>query len=373
MTTAFMVIGGGVATAQPPPEQPTLDLSTPEQSAPEQTEADQSEPPQPLTTDPAAYPITYERVVTEPPDSVQSRQMEQRLTALPPCDRHRYLSCESYTSRVEQWKKDTPSSPPVMFGLWGVYFQLNVNSQYGLPRSTAVVEGYTIALEGAPVPGTLDIKLTGHDLGAQTDIMDFVMPLSPGSNQYHDESFIIAPPKLGSNSINFVISFTSHTPVPPVDPGPTYIGTTQTLRCDNKQEISSNTGCVNPKYIPSVTYAKSVFPGIWQNISDDQDATDRGLLNKPLHRVSGPQIDANRAAACSTARKNALIGATPPPALVPAECDEYPFASSAEGGATASIKWVRKAENQAQSTLMEGFYRQNRLIVGDPFTVRTTQ
>ncbi|MBT0565650.1 NucA/NucB deoxyribonuclease domain-containing protein [Williamsia sp. CHRR-6] len=60
-------------------------------------------------------------------------------------------------------------------------------------------------------------------------------------------------------------------------------------------------------------------------------------------------------------------------------CDEYPFASTVEGGASASIAWVPLAEqvrvdgddiDVAQGTLLSTFYRENRVIEGDKFFVQ---
>jgi Deoxyribonuclease NucA/NucB len=50
-------------------------------------------------------------------------------------------------------------------------------------------------------------------------------------------------------------------------------------------------------------------------------------------------------------------------------CDEYPFASTDEGGAGASIANVPVAEQHTQGGLMSGFYSSQRMLDGDSFHV----
>ncbi|WP_188282646.1 FG-GAP-like repeat-containing protein [Streptomyces sp. CBMA29] len=50
-------------------------------------------------------------------------------------------------------------------------------------------------------------------------------------------------------------------------------------------------------------------------------------------------------------------------------CDEYPFASTLEGGIGAKIKDVPRAENNTQGGLMSGFLSANRMVRGDQFLV----
>ncbi|MFD4291877.1 NucA/NucB deoxyribonuclease domain-containing protein [Rhodococcus sp. NPDC058505] len=336
--TAAMVAGGGIAVAQP------------------------------TTTAPDA-PTLYERHVPGPPVDEQARAQIQSI--LPPCDRHRYTSCETYTERVEQFTKANPSAPEVITGVWSVYIQLNINSQYGLQRSMVVAEVSTLATWGTPVPGTLDFSVAAHPSGAVSEeILNFSMPLTDQSNDIVQEPYFAPLATINTDRTEFTYAYQSHTPAQPVTPGPTYKAASQTLRCDKAQEVNGGTGCVNPDYTPNVAYYSSAYPYIAANISADQSATGRGQLGSPLHRTDSGTRDANRAAACSTARTSAL--GPPDPTMVNPECDEYPFASTAEGGATSSIAWVPKTENSAQGDLMASFYRLNRIMTGDAFTVSTT-
>lgn len=333
LATAFVVFSGGVATAQ-------------------------------IETEPEA-PILYERIVPGPPIDEQARAQIQ--STLPPCYRGRYTSCETYSHFVEQFTKASPTAPEVITGIWGVYIQLNINSQYGLQRSMVVAEALTIDNWGEPVRGTLDINLRAHTNGVSEDVLTLNMVLDDQSNEIVQEPYFAPLVTSNTSGTSFVYSYQSHTSAMPVNPNPTYKVADQTLRCDNAQEVNGGTGCVNPEYTPRVDYSSTAYPGIAANIAADQASTGRGQINSPLHRVTGAQIDSNRNAACSTARKNALPA--PNPNMIDPSCDEYPFASSAEGGATSRIAWVPKAENDNQGNLMSSFYRLNRIMVGDAFTV----
>ena len=50
-------------------------------------------------------------------------------------------------------------------------------------------------------------------------------------------------------------------------------------------------------------------------------------------------------------------------------CDEYPFASTNEGGARASRANVNLRQNQRGGALLGGFYKRQRVLTGDAFWV----
>ena len=139
---------------------------------------------------------------------------------------------------------------------------------------------------------------------------------------------------------------------------------TRVIRCDHWYPTSwTSPGCVFPVYVPSVDM--SPLPTIAKNIRLVQS---RGIhigqpgSRHPLHRNTGVQeSDNNRSISC--------------PESVPRptgyECDEYPFASSFEGGATMFkpnriSDWVPAVENRLQGKFLMTFYRTNRLIQGSP-------
>ena len=50
--------------------------------------------------------------------------------------------------------------------------------------------------------------------------------------------------------------------------------------------------------------------------------------------------------------------------------DEYPFASTFEGGADADVQAAPVSEQSRQAVKHRTFYRDNRMRMGDPFFVR---
>ncbi|PWI46209.1 hypothetical protein CK485_00185 [Streptomyces sp. ICBB 8177] len=56
------------------------------------------------------------------------------------------------------------------------------------------------------------------------------------------------------------------------------------------------------------------------------------------------------------------------------QCDEYPFASTDEGGTALpatqrAVTWVPAAEQRKQGGMVSAFQVQNRVLKGDPFYV----
>lgn len=93
------------------------------------------------------------------------------------------------------------------------------------------------------------------------------------------------------------------------------------------------------------------MPGIAGNINAAQEA---GLPSILTRTTDSDLIDANRAAA--TAGFN---GAGSP--------DEYPFASTLEGGAGARIADVPIREQRIQGGILSRFYQNNGIGDGDQF------
>ncbi|UQI46193.1 NucA/NucB deoxyribonuclease domain-containing protein [Streptomyces sp. HU2014] len=148
-------------------------------------------------------------------------------------------------------------------------------------------------------------------------------------------------------------------------------------RCDDKfyskkPQFSKPPGCVFRTH-PAVETNQRLLPYISKNIRNVQS---KGIhigspnYGRPLHRITdGKKIAANREAVCPARTK--------PPTNLPfpkPQCDEYPFASTKEGG-TALAKpnrgtmWVPDKENQTQGGFLATFYRENRVLDGDPYYV----
>ena len=71
----------------------------------------------------------------------------------------------------------------------------------------------------------------------------------------------------------------------------------------------------------------------------------------------------------NTSNRNAACRLLPSPRPVGQQCDEYPFASTYEGGATASAVLVPAGENQNQGGSLRNFYASNNLQNGSQFQV----
>jgi Deoxyribonuclease NucA/NucB len=74
-----------------------------------------------------------------------------------------------------------------------------------------------------------------------------------------------------------------------------------------------------------------------------------------------------RASAAQRARNRRASGCTRWPG--PDSCDEYPFASSQQGGRGASLRGVPREEQHKQGGDLIAFYSKHRLRQGDPFVV----
>jgi Deoxyribonuclease NucA/NucB len=77
-----------------------------------------------------------------------------------------------------------------------------------------------------------------------------------------------------------------------------------------------------------------------------------------LTRASGPRQRANRRAACGQWPRGSRLS-----------CDEYPFASTVEGGRGASITGVPRVEQRRQGGALRAFYAKHRVRVGEQFLV----
>ena len=97
------------------------------------------------------------------------------------------------------------------------------------------------------------------------------------------------------------------------------------------------------------------MPFIATNIATAWDEGKPGLLTRGGNEVIG----ANRQAACGAFT----------PAYPAGSCDEYPFASSVEGGPGARLAEVPKRENSCQGGTLGGQYRSKGIKIGDQYGV----
>jgi hypothetical protein len=140
------------------------------------------------------------------------------------------------------------------------------------------------------------------------------------------------------------------------------------FRCDYALP-GKRAGCVFPRFTPTLT-TMTKLPDIAKNIEKAQRGP--GQYGKPgskhpLHRlVNEAQQDKNRNQVCGKVRGAPPKGKT---------CDEYPFASTEEGGTKLPEKdrswaWVPKGQQDSQGGLLSSFYSANRILNGDAFWVK---
>ncbi|MFI6318782.1 NucA/NucB deoxyribonuclease domain-containing protein [Nonomuraea sp. NPDC050556] len=141
-----------------------------------------------------------------------------------------------------------------------------------------------------------------------------------------------------------------------------------TVRCDDEFNTTMFPGCVVTTFIPTMT-TMTQLPQISANIRTIQSRGGYGVPGiHALHREADEaQQRRNRDKACSTR----VTG--PRPAGM--SCDEYPFATTQEGGDTLPAEargwsWVPEGEQNSQGGLVTGFYKANRVLDGDPFYVQ---
>ena len=116
--------------------------------------------------------------------------------------------------------------------------------------------------------------------------------------------------------------------------------------------------------VPNINWNGNNLPCISYNIAT---AIANGAPANLTRTNVQAQINANRQASCgpaaaTVAQLNNQHGA------VVFSCDEYPFASSNQGGAGAQIMIVPLIENNVQGGQLAGFYNANNIGNGGAFT-----
>lgn len=108
--------------------------------------------------------------------------------------------------------------------------------------------------------------------------------------------------------------------------------------------------------LPAVTFDSAKVPKIVAHIKSAQ--TTKGKPKTLTRTTDTTKINNNRSAAC----KN-FTGTQ--------SCDEYPFASTYEGGAGASTADVPAAEQSSQGGTLSSFYTANNIVDGSKYDVLT--
>lgn len=119
--------------------------------------------------------------------------------------------------------------------------------------------------------------------------------------------------------------------------------------------------------LPVMIYSKTEFPVIAQGIEDAIKKGHPDVLTRLHPKLDKKRINNQRAAATRPLKKEGRKN----PASKPAghTVDEYPFASTAEGGKGAHTVWAPEAEQQAQAQLIRNFNRNFNIQPGGQYRV----
>jgi hypothetical protein len=136
-------------------------------------------------------------------------------------------------------------------------------------------------------------------------------------------------------------------------------------RCDTE---APGQGCVWADFTPTLAFSNALVPEIAAHVTQAQTAGQPGAPGTaPLTRTARANVAANRRAACPAAIRRAFRRQRPD-----GSCDEYPFASTSQGGPGASRANVGVRQNSIQGGLTSAFYRTQRVLTNDAFWVTTT-
>jgi hypothetical protein len=107
--------------------------------------------------------------------------------------------------------------------------------------------------------------------------------------------------------------------------------------------------------LPVLIIDANIMPNIARNIQAAiEDENKPSVLNRNMDLG---WIAANRVLACGRFQGTG-------------SCDEYPFASSMQGGLGARVAGVPLQENRIQGGVISAFYAKHMLKHGDPYLVR---
>ena len=211
---------------------------------------------------------------------------------------------------------------------------------------------------------TVNPTFKGHDGLSNVAMQPFTMANNGSSSQKAlaaNLAFSVVNTQVNSFSATFV---RAGSPVLTTDSDYTLV------RCENATEVNSSMGCANVSWTPTFSFSSATYPEVTANIIDGQTQLSGvgAPGGQPLIRVNSTTATQNRNLACAQWRIDQEIG-TPPANMVSPSCDEYPFASTEQGGINSIIRWVPLAENTSHGTELQSNYRNNRIMNGDFFFV----
>jgi Deoxyribonuclease NucA/NucB len=127
----------------------------------------------------------------------------------------------------------------------------------------------------------------------------------------------------------------------------------------------------SPAPLPIVTFSRATVPNIAANIEKAQKNGQPSILTR---NTSKEDAKSNRYEACKkTVNGTKVFVATPAEiAAGRTSCDEYPFASTLEGGLGATVAAVKPTENSSQGGTLGSFYTSKGIKDGDRFKVEVS-
>ncbi len=137
---------------------------------------------------------------------------------------------------------------------------------------------------------------------------------------------------------------------------PTLDSTTVGVRCDSQHGYRYPDGCANPSFEPTYVLSSARYPSI-AKFDKAQLAMHPRL--RTLTRATPQQIRANRRTACKGFKLRSSNDS----------CDEFPYASTVQGGHGAAREHVSKRENKAQGGNLVGFFNASRLHYSEKFRI----
>lgn len=288
------------------------------------------------------------------------------------------------THEVDLWEaKDVRTGAIVgtqNMELWEVWVTAasSLTIRHGLQVATRAATGVFVTGGGATVsisnPCVGGRILTGGASCSATEQYSSIDPAFVQPNTFMGNQWVetfdlglnsrITPATVPGSTLLMLVTPTA--PPGPIEASPAYLVTDDAWRCD--AEVLS-VGCVDPLYAPTVVFNTALTPKVRPVALHMRDAQNQlsqhwgkpGSGN-PLHRTTDLSWrDRNNAAACANFVSN-------PP--VATSCDEYPFASTQEGGAGASIRAVSLEANKSQGGILVGGYNSWRILDGDAYYVQ---
>jgi len=265
----------------------------------------------------------------------------------------RTSACESRTGTIELDHNGQPVGEAFLRLIFGWHTDT---------LSRRFTANLTVETAWSTVPGPLGVTISALCEGSCSASGAVTGPVVPGGDFSGTLDFQDATTTRHTNRATFVL-----TPIYPGIPSTPGVGTSdRTVRCD--QEIAQAAGCVLNAFTPTLT-TMAGLQHIAINIATVQ-AGGRHLGrpgdSHPLHRITDKTVrDSHRRQVCPKGRKPPHKGW---------ECDEYPFASTAEGGTSVppqdrGTAWVPGSEQRSQGGELLKFIKQERVLNNDAYYV----